>query len=377
MSAPQLLSAVQVSPTEIELTFDQVMDRTGLFVNTSSYSISPTITLTGVTLPANPARVRLTLQNDPLDNQLHTVTASTFLQNVSAEPMDPSFRTASFTAVGDGPVPILATAISFTEIDVQFDEDVDANTVEDRDQYILTSELTGKRLELISVALQASDTIRFTIVPKMSDGQPHTARFLSGVADVSGNTIVPDTEIEFTGLAELPKADSFVLSGDGNELIITFSEPMDELNLQSLNAYTFIEPADGFPVYYTGVDVSNDRTQARIQVTEQTIGKVFTAKVEPLVTDDFGNSVDLAFNSGTFTGIGIVPTIQSVIATSKNRVDVLFDDVMANTTEIRDPSRYTWNGGLKTLSVIDIVGPIAMLATTDQTPGFLYTLTIE
>lgn len=134
------------------------------------------------------------------------------------------------------------------------------------------------------------------------------------------------------------------------------------------------------PLFFTSVEApegDNFPDYVDIAVSEMTDGASYQAEVSTSgPTDKDSNFVDPLHNTANFTGEGDPPTVSSVVPISTNRVDVVFNEPMKDNTDIRDPSNYSWDNGLTTLSVLDVVDETVQLVTGDQTPGTLYTLTI-
>jgi hypothetical protein len=88
------------------------------------------------------------------------------------------------------------------------------------------------------------------------------------------------------------------------------------------------------------------------------------------------NHVDAGAYTASFTGDGDTPTVKLLIPQGANRVDVVFNEPMEDNTDIRNPAKYSFDNGLTVVSVLEFDNDTVKLATSDQTPGTLYTLTI-
>ncbi len=169
---------------------------------------------------------------------------------------------------------------------------------------------------------------------------------------------------------------------DANTIRITFSQAMlKDSRLLALSNYT-ITPADPATVAL-GLQsiVAENVTQptwVEITCTEMTDGGDYDVAVSTDPTTGPRDATDTPLTSGTtsLTGVGDVPGIARVEAIGPNRIDVVFTEIMADTPEIRDASKYTFDNGLNVLNVLDVIGERVQLVTDDQTPGTLYTLTI-
>jgi len=109
-----------------------------------------------------------------------------------------------------------------------------------------------------------------------------------------------------------------------------------------------------------------------------TDGESYDIEIEtsngPESPDGMPFSVDT--NKGSFLGLGELPQILSVEAVGINRVDVTFTETMTDNEAIRNAANYSFNNGLSVLSVLSMSDDVVKLATSDQVPGTLYTLTI-
>ena len=109
-----------------------------------------------------------------------------------------------------------------------------------------------------------------------------------------------------------------------------------------------------------------------------TDGANYEVSVSTIAPTDLSfNTMDGAANTQPFVGVGEAPVIASVVGVSRNRADVVFSETMKDNADIREASRYTWDNGLQTLDVLDVAGDTVQLVTSDQTPGVLYTLTVD
>lgn len=87
--------------------------------------------------------------------------------------------------------------------------------------------------------------------------------------------------------------------------------------------------------------------------------------------------VDETRNTKSYVGVGDTPDIDSVVAISENRVDVIFTENMTINDDIKNSSKYSFDNGLSILSVLEVVGDTVKLVTSDQVPGTIYTLTVN
>ena len=135
------------------------------------------------------------------------------------------------------------------------------------------------------------------------------------------------------------------------------------------------------PIYYSEVIPESIASPRYVDIaldSEMTDGEQYDLEI---ATDDGpmsedGNPLDITTNESTFTGTGILPEILSVKAVGLNRVDVIFTEAMTDNSGIRDASNYSFDKSLTVLGVLNVWSDTVQLATSDQTPGELYTLTV-
>lgn len=123
----------------------------------------------------------------------------------------------------------------------------------------------------------------------------------------------------------------------------------------------------------------DEPTFVDVLTSEMTDGASYDGSVSAIggPVDIEDTPMDAAANSGSLTGIGDPPGLLRVVPISENRSDVVFDEPMSDNADIRDVARYTWDNGLATISVLDVLPDgTVQLVTSDQTPGTLYTLTV-
>lgn len=112
-------------------------------------------------------------------------------------------------------------------------------------------------------------------------------------------------------------------------------------------------------------------------VTEMTNAKTYNVVVSPYGPVDInGLRIDENYNELPFTSIGIIPTIKHITSISSTRIDVKFSEKMKYNSAIIDSNQYKADNGLEILSVLSFTEDTVCLATSEQNPNTLYTLTI-
>lgn len=163
---------------------------------------------------------------------------------------------------------------------------------------------------------------------------------------------------------------------------ITFDRPMTN-NAALVSKYNYaIETSTPGAVTPSISSVESENVSAPtfvdVIMSEMTDGADYDMEVNPNGPTDYnGDPVDPDNNTGSMTGIGVAPTIESVAAVGPNRVDVTFSEAMKDNVDIRNASKYVFDNGLSTISVLEVDGDTVKLVTSDQTPGVVYGLTVE
>ena len=115
-----------------------------------------------------------------------------------------------------------------------------------------------------------------------------------------------------------------------------------------------------------------------LDVSGMTNGATYKATVAKYGPSDIdGLYIDELFNNQDFSAIGEIPTIKQITAISETIIDVKFTKNMKYNPAIRDVSKYTANGGLSIISILEVSEDTVKLVTSEQSPGVLYTLSIS
>jgi len=112
-----------------------------------------------------------------------------------------------------------------------------------------------------------------------------------------------------------------------------------------------------------------------LNVTEMTDANVYQLVIAGALVGQSGESPSP--NPAFFSGIGRAPALFLVLAASKNQVYVQFTEVMKDNLALRNVANYIFDGGLVVTAITAVEGSRVTLATTDQTPGQLYNLTVR
>jgi hypothetical protein len=229
--------------------------------------------------------------------------------------------------------------------------------------------------------------VDLTLVSEMTDGEIYEIDVSGLLKDSIGNQInqgSKPTSGQFAGVGQKPQLVSIEIYDVGRRVRFNFSEPMQRIgSLSALTSYTFNTLTAGAAEVFVSSVVPPSSPPASpsyvdVFCSEMTIGANYEAEVSITGPVDLANNtMDPANRILAFVGVGINPTIERIRAVSQNRVDVEFSENMLNNADAFDETRYTWDNGLQTISVLNVSENIVKLVTSDQDPNTLYNLTID
>lgn len=215
-------------------------------------------------------------------------------------------------------------------------------------------------------------------ISEMTDGEAYELTLDPSIVDLQGTPT--NAPAAFTGQGSPPEISSATAT-TATKVRVVFDESMytadGEIEDPTNYAITPTE-AGAASVSVQSVERGTySQTTVDLVCSEMTDGKGYKVTVSGAVRDAALNPIEAPGNEAAFTGEGERPTVARVAAISENRMDVIFSEEMKNNAELRDASRYTWDQGLLTVSVLEVDGDTVKLVTSDQEPGLLYTLTIS
>lgn len=382
MSSPLLASVVATHPTIVEVTFDQAMLANAAFLDPANYAITPAPPgqTSDITVQAISSTVaRLILATDLKLGALYSIQVSN-LTSALAEPISGE-ASSSFSGLGTSPSFSGAVALDKSTVRVTFDEPMHPSLIVQPSRYTIVSIATGKTISVLGASAVEAGTgfysqVDLSIGSKMTNGQSHELT-CSGMADAAGNPQKTGDIATFDGLADKPRMIQATLEPADPKLVtLEFDSPLEPSFATSLSSYRVVAPAVVPRVYVAGSSISDDRRTVSLRISESRTAAVYAIQASSTVVDDAGNVLDPSYSYQFIVGVGEAPTLVRWQRISRNRVDVYFSEPMLDGAEIRNPSRYTFDNGLSTVSVLAVEGSIVKLATTDVFAGVLYTLTI-
>ncbi len=287
-------------------------------------------------------------------------------------------------------VPILPTVLSVVPsspilLRMTFDESMLNNAqLVDPVNYSVNSLGSGVSVAALSVVAEAVTFPTFVDITTTEHTQSESYEAsVTGITSEGSEPIDPILNIgSYTGLGIEPRVSSAVATNN-IKIRVTFDEAMDRNGTELENPlnYTVTPTGGGASIFVSSVVLPVDDVNPAfvdLVTTEMTDGAGYSLAVNSSgpIRDAAFNPLDSGFDTAAFTGIGDAPELKSVVAVSSTRVDVIYNEIMKDNADIRDPSKYVWNNGLTTLSVLDFDVDTVKLVTSEQVEGLLYQLTI-
>lgn len=200
------------------------------------------------------------------------------------------------------------------------------------------------------------------------------------MADINGWGLA-DIELDgFAHLAEKVNINSVTMYT--GKIRVVFDRGMLKNDaLTDISNYTIIRPTtDDVQPVINSITTENvdEPTWIELNCTEHTIGSTYQLAIATTngPTDPELMPIDSSATPQNYTGVGAIPTIDTVASISANLIEVKFSESMLDEPAIRDHTNYSFDKGLTTVDVLNVDGDIVTIITSDQTPGELYTMTV-
>lgn len=381
--ALKISSISATGPRAILVRFDQPVSHNAALLSAGSYTLEPALPygIASVT-PIGASSVRLNLPVNMRSGQAYTLTASTLIESIASERLDSEHNSDTFIGIGDAPELLSAEALDGRTIRLGFSEPMDVARLTERERYGITSEATGQTFPVLAATPAESSPgsglfsqVDLT-VERMTSGATHWVA-ASGMLDAAGNPQLVLQELDFAGIANLPKMLSATINPITRLLDVTFDTAMDRASVSASNAFSIISQAGVPRVYPSSAQLDSTRRIISLTISTSRAGALYGITANAAVLDAYGNAVDSENDSATFSGVGDSPVILRIVPISQNRIDVVFSARMRDNAAIRDHSRYSLSGGATVVAVAAVEGDTVKLVTSNQEPGALYNLTIE
>lgn len=267
-----------------------------------------------------------------------------------------------------------AVALSPTRVQVGFSEPMNqTGEFLSPGSYVVDDPLTSV------LAAQAFGTHAVILtVSEMGEDVSYVVTVATTLLDLEGNNLDANARTAlFLGAGTSPFLVSVDVVND-TRLRLNFSESLkDDAALRATASYLVTPTGNGPPIFVGEVDPENQEQPQFVDllVTEGLAGAGYQAQVVGQLIDPVGNVI-VSPTSQPFVATATPPDFFVLEAVSLNRVDVVFTEPILDNTFARDSSKYLWDNGLTTISVLDIEGNRVKLVTSDQDPDLLYTLTV-
>src|SRR5690554_3363566 len=328
-TAPTITSVTAISDTELEVEFDKAIDPvTGEEI--SNYIVdkgigNPTSILQNGT---NPALFTLTFGPSFIDGDTYTLTISD-VEYLDNNVMATQNETFVYTAPDLTPPTIIdVTAISSTEVNVEFDEAIDVVTGEIVSNYTVDKGIGNPT----SVIQDGTNPALFTLTFANSfvDGDTYNLT-ASGVQDEAGNTLTSQTEaFLYEDIDLIPPTLFSVTAISETELEVVFDEVIDIVTGETVLNYT-VDNGIGNP---TSV-VQDGTNLALFTLTFTNLfvdGDTYSLEVSN-VQDEAGNVIITESKNFVYIAPDITPpSIIDVTATSLTELLIEFDEAIDQAT---------------------------------------------
>lgn len=390
MGVPTITQIDIVNSTTIDVSASEAILQDANYYLPANWSITLGVEARTVSLVAgvSSTTTRLTMSPEMLTGEtLIVIINASIVSLATAQSFNPAAD--SFLSVGRSPQVSSASATGTQTVRVTFDEPMAPNVaLSDVASYDIDEDIgaTPATVTLVTPEAVANPTyVDLTLAAEMTNGANYVVAVSTpGVTDAVGNALdVFFNTAAFAGVGIEPKLVSVEIFDAGRRVRLNFSEPMlRDTALTSVGNYQFNTVTAGATsialLEVVAPETPTNPSYVDLTCSEMTIGASYEAEVSITgPVDPALNTIDVANNTVGFVGIGANPLISSIRAVSTNRVDLAFDEVMRDNADIRDPSRYTWDNGLSTLSILEVSSNVVKLVTSDQIPETLYTLTID
>lgn len=359
---PELLSAVALTNTSVQLKFNEEVDVNA--IDASNYSINDLDVVSAeydVDSDDNPIKTVVILKtSSQKQGTIYEVEVSN-VTDLSGNKIDSdkdSFQFGGLPKDETDPKLKSAVALSNTSIKLIFDEEMDKDSVEDISNYEIED------LSVLKAERQTDKNQVILTTTSQKDGNIYNA-VVSNVKDASGNTIDSDhDEFLFVGHEKdetEPRLKS-VVSLTNTSIRLIFSEDVDKTTAENIANYS-IEDLEVLKA-----EKQTSGNEVVLTTSEHDRGHLYKVHVSD-VTDLSGNEIDSDHDSKSFAGKSKdtrEPRLSGAVAVDNKTVKVTFNEPM---DEITAMLPYNYNFG-------DELGyPTKVVKDTVETDGTVWVLT--
>jgi len=162
---------------------------------------------------------------------------------------------------------------------------------------------------------------------------------------------------------------------------VEFSRPIltdVDSSLSDSDIFAFTSSPGAAPLFVYKIDSPEgvvSTSSLDVIVSEMTQGVLnYSVKAFGLVGTD---GAPIAGEVFPFNGVGSAPKVLVAFAIGANAVTVQFSEKVLDAGALRSTSAYVFNDGLAVSGILSVDASSVTLKTSDQTPGHLYTLTMN
>ncbi|MHB9010406.1 MAG: cytochrome c3 family protein [Carboxydocellales bacterium] len=366
---PTVVSASPVNGTTVDVVFNENVNVTSA-QTTANYSIDNGLTVSSAVLLADNRTVRLTTSGQT-SGTVYTVTVT----NVKdwANVVIVGSNTAAFTGVESAPPTIVsATVVNGTTVDILFNENLNAASVQNPRNYsispllnVFTATLQGDNRTVRLITAQHSYNTLYTIT-------------VNKVQDAAKNNIAADSQITFTGGDTSPPVVAGAFAVDATHVDVIFNEQVESTTAQDVANYS-ISPslAISAAVLQTGNKTVRLTTAGQASDTSY---QLTVTNVKDTANNVISSGNKVSFNS--YVTDTTQPTLIHASAGTKTVLTLRFSERVQPATST-DSANYTigTDNGATTLNItgiISIENDFAVQITTGvQNSVKTYTITVN
>lgn len=372
--APTLVSATPLDNQRVRVVFNERLNRASA-QSPANYRIflagdpSQGLAVTGASLEADGKSVVLTTapQREGADYVLQVSGVEDESGNaVVAGQGD----TVGFTALSGAPIVLAVRALSESEVEVEFNEEVDSTTAEDPANYrIVRRDDPGRSLAVLRATLQPGGTKVLLRTDRQEEGAAYLLT-VSGVQDRSGIPVAPGAGGEFLSFSQPPRV-AQVEFVDFEHVRLTFTETVDEGSAEGPSNYLFTPSVEVVRVEL----LADGRT---VNITTRPLAEATTYTVRVRNVLDLAN---IPVQSGvgdtaTFATPAVPPRLLGVERIDNLRLRLLFSEPLEEAS-VLNKGNYVFSPGLQVQQVrLEAGGTSVLLITEAQREDTTYSVTV-
>ncbi len=333
---PQLSSAVGLSSTSVQVTFNENVDE-ATAEDIANYAIAG-LTVVKAERQTDKKVVKLTTsaQTQGTIYKVIVTNVTDVAGNVINADND-EYQFGGMAADSTKPQVVSAVALTGTTVAVTFSEALDSTSATKAYNYYFGSEL-GYGTSVSKSTVTTDGTV-WDVTTATQASKVYTLD-VTGVTDVAGNVLDEDNDTAtFGGMgaadATAPKVSSAVAINN-NTISVTFNEALDDTTVAvgdftiTVNSGTETSAVVLAGGTFEAVSVSSDKKTVVLQAATETMTAGVVYKVTVATVDDAaGNTIGATDNTALFAGTGnanAAPKVSSVVLTDSQTMKIKFSE---------------------------------------------------